>query len=233
MSRWDIDPAGVRAVVTRTAGVAEAFQGQAETGVRQGGRAPPGGRRPHRRGRRGHAGPPGGRPERVAGRRRQGQRRRRPRAPARRRAGLPAHLPAAQPARHARAPRWVVPDGTVGHYDASAAGPCSGTGPGSRPQGPGRLSWRPASGWSCARTWRRWPPPPGASWSSPSGSGTLGRGGLARRRRRAGLHGPGRGAAGWVGRRRAGHRAVAAGRADRAGAQALAATVAVRAGRRA
>ena len=31
MSRWDIDPAGVRAVVTRTAGVAEAFQGQAET----------------------------------------------------------------------------------------------------------------------------------------------------------------------------------------------------------
>jgi hypothetical protein len=31
MPRWDIDPAGVRAVVTRTAAVAEAFQGQAET----------------------------------------------------------------------------------------------------------------------------------------------------------------------------------------------------------
>jgi Family of unknown function (DUF6507) len=31
MSRWDIDPAGVRSVVTRTAGVADAFQGQAET----------------------------------------------------------------------------------------------------------------------------------------------------------------------------------------------------------
>jgi glycerol kinase len=31
MSRWDIDPAGVRSVVTRTAGVAEAFEGQAQT----------------------------------------------------------------------------------------------------------------------------------------------------------------------------------------------------------
>jgi hypothetical protein len=31
MPRWDIDPAGVRAVVTRTAGIAEAFEGQAAT----------------------------------------------------------------------------------------------------------------------------------------------------------------------------------------------------------
>ena len=31
MSRWDVDPAGVRSVVTRTAAVAEAFQEQAGT----------------------------------------------------------------------------------------------------------------------------------------------------------------------------------------------------------